>query len=158
MDNFDDVAEEIERQDDLAQELGSLARRYGRDGLHFILAGAMEGGLSEFKRAVQATNFGLGLRSPGSLDVLRVMRVPAGFRSGKDLAVGRGYAVKSGLPTMLQVASPYDGILLPDRWRRVQHRRRDDRVAQALDHWVETILARHQSPRATWSAAPGAAR
>jgi S-DNA-T family DNA segregation ATPase FtsK/SpoIIIE len=145
IDNYDDIAEEIERQDEVAQELGSLARQYGRDGLHFILAGSMEGGLGEFKRAVQATNYGIGLRTASSLDALRVMRVPAGLRSGRDLAVGRGYAVKSGQPTMLQVASPYDGI-------EQTAGEEEDRIPRALDYWVEMILARHPKggPKTGW--------
>jgi len=147
MDNYDDIADEIERKENLAQELGGLARRYGREGLHFVVAGSMESGTNEFKRAIQATNFGIGLRTPGALDVLRVMRLPAGFRSGKDLAVGRGYAVRSGQPTMIQVASPYDGLILPDIVE-------EERVPAALDHWIEQILAIHSGPRAVWSAQP----
>ncbi len=153
VDNYDDVGEDIDRLDDLARNLGNLARRHGRDGLHFVLAGAMESGVNEFKRAVQATNFGIGLRSPNSLDTLRVMRLPAGFRSGKDLAVGRGYAVKSGLPTMLQVASPYDGLPLRAASSfRAAEEAAEDAIPEALDQWIELLLRRHSGSRANWSA------
>lgn len=162
VDNYDDIAEDLEQQDALARELGYLARRYGRDGLHFVLAGTMEGGLTEFKRAVQATNYGIGLRNADSLQTLRVMRFPASLRSGKDLAVGRGYAVKSGLPTMLQVASPYDGLPLngaasapagapagapasaaPDDETA-------DRNSPALDDWVARLIERHGAEKPAW--------
>lgn len=144
IDNFDDISEEIDRHQNLAQELGNLARRYGREGLHFVLAGSMESGPNEFKRAVQATNFGVGLRTPGSLDALRVMRLPAGFRSGKDLVIGRGYVVKSGQPTMIQIASPYDGVTILGA-------EEEDRIPSALDYWVEHILSLHPGPKASWS-------
>ena len=32
IDNFDDLSEEIERNRDLARDLATMARRYGRDG------------------------------------------------------------------------------------------------------------------------------
>ncbi len=115
----------------------------------------MEGGLSEFKRAVQATNYGIALRTAASLDALRVMRVPAGLRSGKDLAVGRGYSVKSGQPTMLQIASPYDGLPLQ---AGAGDGEEDTRIPQALDYWVELILGRHPEPKTPWFAAQAGER
>lgn len=146
IDNFDDIAEEIERQEGLAADLGGLARRHGRDGLHFVLAGAMEAGLNDFKRAVQATNHGIALRTAAALDVLRVMRIPAGLRGGEDLAVGRGYAVRSGQPAMLQIASPYEGGPLPAE----SNVEEEDRIPVALDTWVEFLLGRHPWPKRAW--------
>jgi hypothetical protein len=148
VDNYDDIAEDLEKQDALARDLGYLARRYGRDGLHFVLAGALEGGLTDFKRAVQATNYGIGLRNADSLQTLRVLRFPASLRSGKDLAVGRGYAVKSGLPTMLQVASPYDGVTLPSD--ATVEDEDADRKPLALDYWVELLVAQRGSEKPAW--------
>ena len=69
------------------------------------------------------------------------------MRSGKDLAVGRGYAVKSGQPTMLQIASPYDDLPLSFEQAAGEE---DDRIPLALDYWVELILARHPEPKTVW--------
>lgn len=93
---------------DAARDLAGLARRYGRDGLHFIAAGALDS-TSELRRRIQQNNYGIGLRSVQAVDTLRVTRRPAGFR-GKELPVGRGFIVKSGIPTMIQVATPYEGM------------------------------------------------
>ncbi len=150
IDNFDDTSEEIERHRALESELAGLVRRYGREGLHFVVAGALDGGVSELKRRIQAANFGIGLRTAQALDALRVMRTPAGFR-GKELPIGRGYMVRSGQATLIQAASPYEGLNGSDSGS-VPEEVEDQHIARPLDSWVELIQGRYPGQKAEWSA------
>lgn len=148
VDNFDDFSEEIERHHRaISQELATLARRYGADGLHFILAGMLDG-TSDLKRRVISTNYGLGLGTEQALGVLRVMRTPAELRA-KELPVGRGYRVKSGQPTLLQVASPYS---MNGEAKMIDTLSEDtQQVTEALDQWVDEISAAYPNRQAKWS-------
>lgn len=153
IDNFDDLTEELTRaagktvSRDLPDNLAGLARRYGRDGLHIVIAGALDSGISELRRRVQASNYGIGLRTAQSIDTLRVMKRPAELRN-KELNVGRGYIAKSGQATMIQVASPYEGLgQTPENDGEVE-----ELHAKALDLWVKRILQQYPRKQATWSA------
>jgi hypothetical protein len=149
IDNYDDLAEEIERIRDLSRDLAGLARRFGRDGLHFIIAGALDSGISELRRRVQAANYGIGLRTAQAVETLRVGRTPAEVR-GKELQIGRGFIVKSGQPTMIQAASPYlaKGFIVDEAAATDEDQAP---VAQALDRWVERIQARYPDQQAVWA-------
>ncbi|RME69678.1 MAG: hypothetical protein D6784_18010 [Chloroflexi bacterium] len=154
IDNYDDLSEEIDRIRDLPRELAGLARRYGRDGIHFIIGGTLDSGISELRRRVQASNFGIGLRTAQAVETLRVSRTPPEVRA-RELPVGRGFIVKSGQATMVQVASPYVELgtsPLPEEEDEAAF------VAQALDRWVEKICALYPDQQAEWAApVPGAA-
>ena len=141
IDNFDDFSEEIERQRDLSQTLATLARRHGGDGLHFVIGGALDSGITELKRRVQAANYGIGLRTESAVSTLKVMRTPAALR-GKELSVGRGFIVKSGQPTMIQIAAPYDS--LGSATTNGTSGDDEDRLMQALDRWIADILERNK--------------
>jgi S-DNA-T family DNA segregation ATPase FtsK/SpoIIIE len=146
IDNFDDLIEEIERARELPRELAGLARRFGRDGLHIIIAGSLDN-MNDLRKRVQASNYGLGLRSAQALDTLKVTRPPAQVRN-KDVQVGRGFIVKSGQATMIQVATPYDGL---GSAAANEVEKEEEKVAQALDGWVEKIKARYPDEQARWS-------
>lgn len=148
IDNFDEASEEIEEKREVAKELANLARRYGRDGLHFIAAGSSESGLSDLRRRIQAANFGIGLRTSASLDALRVMRTPAAVRE-KEMVIGRGFIVRSGVPSMIQLASPY--VNMNDDALEGEFKEK-----RALDKWVEIITAKYPDAKATWRANPDA--
>lgn len=145
IDNFDDFSEETEKDWDMVRELASMARRHGRDGLHFIIGGALEGTGNDLRRQVQASNFGVGLRTETAIDTLRVAKRPPGLK-GKELPVGRGYIVKSGEATMIQVATPYElpGLQVEDE---------EERVSLALDAWLRRSIEQYPEQRAQWSGA-----
>ncbi|MCL4297868.1 MAG: hypothetical protein KJ077_19150 [Anaerolineae bacterium] len=149
IDNYDDLSEEIERLRELPKELAGLARRFGRDGMHFIIGGTLDSGISELRRRVQASNYGVGLRTAQAVETLRVSRTPPEIR-GKELSVGRGFIVRSGHPTMLQVATPYLGKGIPAS--ASEDEEDGPQVSQALDWWVEKIKAKYPKQRAAWSA------
>jgi hypothetical protein len=148
IDNYDDFSDELGSAGALVQDLAFLARRYGRDGLHFVIAGGLEGGGNELRRRIQSSNYGLGLRIGQSLDALRVMRRPAGMQE-KELNVGRGYLVKAGQAWLLQVASPFEiAGAAEDEDLEIKN-------ARALDQWVEQLAARYAGKKAVWSRGEG---
>ncbi|MBA3470713.1 MAG: NACHT domain-containing protein, partial [Herpetosiphonaceae bacterium] len=152
IDDFDDFSAEVDRsQRDMNRDLATLARRYGRDGLHFIITHTLAGrDTSDLKRQIQAANLGIGLRTAEALQALGAMRTPPGLRD-KELPVGRGYLVKSGQATLIQVASPYgipDPLLVADG----DAENEEELAAQALDQWVEQISARYPARAARRSA------
>ena len=104
IENFDDLCEEIENNreaEEALNELAVLTGRHGADGLHIILAGALEAP-QPLKKRVLASGYGLGLRDADSLTTLR-----AYTRGFADLPAGRGHLVSGGLPTKVQVAQPF---------------------------------------------------
>ncbi len=155
IDDFDDFSEELEEQRTLGRDLANLARRHGRDGVHFIVAGALESSINELKRQVQSSNYGIGLRTAQSVDTLRVLRRPPGLQD-RELTVGRGFIVKSGQPTMIQVAAPY--ALHTDMTATAI----DDDAAAAqkahtLDSWMRLIKGKYPGQQAAWLQASAAA-
>jgi hypothetical protein len=140
--------------------MSRLIRRYQRAGLHFVVAFGPDAITSDLRRRVLASNYGLGLQTYQAVDALKVSRIPAGVRD-KSLPVGRGYLVKSGQPVLIQVASPYENMV--DSAELAPWSRGDDlaqeaeRVAKALDAWVERIAARYGGARAAWASAESAA-
>jgi DNA segregation ATPase FtsK/SpoIIIE-like protein len=151
IDNFDDAGEEIETNRSLARELALLARRHGRDGLHFVIAGPMAGTPTELRRRVTSAGLGVGLQSESALDALRVSRRPA--RLGvRELPVGRGYLVRSGQPSLIQIANPYTG--LGNSVSPAADVEDEEYLAQALDAWVALINARFPGEKATLGSEP----
>ncbi len=148
IDNFDDFSEEVETSRNLPRDLAGLVRRFGREGMHFIATFTPDGGASDLKRRIQSANYGIGLQSARAVEALRVMRTPPGIRE-KDLIVGRGYLVKSGQATMIQVASPYEGMGIPPAGGDAEDEAA--RTAKALDVWVRRIRDKYPGQQAVWS-------
>ncbi|MEZ4513863.1 MAG: FtsK/SpoIIIE domain-containing protein [Chloroflexota bacterium] len=157
IDNFDDFAEETERARDsrlreLPRELATLARKYGREGLHFLTATGLDGSSARSNalyQRVRGANYGIGLRSGQAINALGVTQTPAALRMGKELPVGRGFIVRSGQLTLLQVASPYEGMGVAPL--EGEDDEEDDRVAQALDVWVEMLCQKYPGEKANWA-------
>lgn len=151
IDNFDDFVEELERNRnisrDLMTNLAGLARRYGTDGLHFVIGGTLDSGVSELRRRILAANYGVALRTAQALDTLRVSRRPPEMR-GKELPVGRGYVVRSGLADMIQIASPYISVHSEAHLAGLDAD--NNRQAEMLDEWVKIIKDQHPEQRAEW--------
>jgi DNA segregation ATPase FtsK/SpoIIIE-like protein len=156
IDNFDDFSEELEGNQsgrNILRDLAGLARRYGRDGLHFVISGMLDGTTNELRKRVQSAGYGLGLRTEQALSSLRVQRTPAALRN-KELPVGRGYIVKAGQPALLQVATPYESnghqMASGDDGDEAAY------IAAALDAWVERLGAKYPRQQAAWASANGA--
>lgn len=144
IDNFDDIGEELSSgaHSDLSREAALLARRFGGEGLHFVVAGAMDS-LNDLRRRIEAANYGLALRTGDALQKLSVMRLPGNVRDG-ELALGRGYIVKAGRASLVQTATPY--IDLTDEAFADE----SGQIAAALDAWVERVLNLYPDERSAW--------
>ncbi len=153
MDNFDDLADEVSstrdnKVRDAARDLVRWIRQYGTRGVHLIAAGSFSVA-SDVGRIIQASNYGIGLRTADALNTLRVSKVPASLR-GKELAVGRGFIAKAGQLTTIQIATPYQS-----EQQVVSENQNDGEksAAVALDKWVKEIQAKYHGQKATWSSA-----
>jgi hypothetical protein len=136
IDNFDDLIEEIERDNDAVDALSDLAQlagRHGADGLHVVITGQLDAP-SPLKSRVLNSGYGVGLRNGDSLTTLR-----AYSRNFKDLPAGRGHIASAGQLTLIQIAQPY-----ADAASR----------AVELDEWIATIQAQYPDEAAEWLAGP----
>ncbi|MEP7288357.1 MAG: FtsK/SpoIIIE domain-containing protein [Chloroflexota bacterium] len=136
-DNYDDAEDLFEKDNNLKQKLGNLARRFGKKGLHFVVCGSQNALKSsdDLTRPLAATRFGLAMdiESAGSTPLNG--RVPRSFVDMK-MPLGRGFIVESGRVSVVQVASVYEKDMV-----------------QELDAWVGEILS-WQLPPADWLALP----
>ncbi len=142
IDNYDSFSDDAGRKSsDLLEQLGILAREYGTAGLYFVIStsvSSMIGG-EDLKKQIYSSSFGMGLLSADAVERLNG-RVPRSL-SEVELPLGRGFIVKSGRTSMVQVATPYSS---------------DDNIESSLDHWVEMICSMHPEPQVTWSRPPTA--
>jgi len=146
IDNFEDFSDEAESKRSVMTDIAVLTRRYGGEGVFVVIAGTLDSSANDLRRRVMSANFGIGLRTAQAVESLRVMRTPSEVR-GKELPMGRGFMVKAGQTTLIQVASPYTNgsqVVVEDASDEAE------RVINALDGWVETIAERYPE-RAAWS-------
>ncbi len=135
-DNYDDFANVIPTgfgsKSTAFKDLGELARKFGPEGLHFILGGSLSilRTNDDLMRQALAPRYALGLDANDSPSALGG-RVKSG---GAELPPGRGYVVKSGRTSMIQVATPQN----------------ETNIEQSLDAWVDEINERY-SEHAMWS-------
>lgn len=113
------------------RDMAELARKYGPEGLHFIMCGSLSimRSMDDLMKQVVAPRYGLGLDSsdaPGALGG----RVRGG---GDEFPPGRGYIVKAGRMSLIQTAIPHD----------------ESDLEGSLDRWVEEIGKGYKS-RARW--------
>jgi len=147
IDNYDDFSEENESKHELVRDLSGLARRYGRDGLHFVIAGNLDGTVDDLAKRIKLSGYGVGLRTSGALENLNVQRLPPGL-DARELPIGRGYIVKAGQTAMIQIATPYELAGAED----IDDDEEERGNAQALDRWIEQLAAKYPEQRAQWTA------
>jgi hypothetical protein len=136
-DNYDDIDELASKVEggDPRRRLGDMARRAGKQGLHFVVCGMREGLTSgdDMLRPISANRYGLAMDSESAESAPLYGSVPRSL-SQMQLPRGRGFVVMPGKVSLLQVAVPY-----PDPTRKTED----------MDAWVETILERGDA-RAEW--------
>ena len=134
-DNYDDFANVVgsgTRAPEYKQ-MADLARKYGPEGLHFVLCGALGilRAMDDLMKQVTSNRYGLGLDASDAPQALGG-RVRGGGAS-EEFPPGRGYVVKAGRIAMVQVAIPHD----------------EGDPESSLDEWVDEIVA-HYPQRAQW--------
>lgn len=148
IDNFEEFSQDLNSAQQ--QALANLARRHGGDGLHFIIATSPEtSSMSDLRRQIMAAHLGIGLRASQALDVLRVTRIPAGFKD-RELPPGRGYLVRSGVPQLIHLAS---ATVLPADETELSEDALAHAVGDRLDQWVQSIQVRYPQAAPRWSEA-----
>jgi hypothetical protein len=134
VDNYDDwpnVVGSVTRATEYG-ELAELARKFGPEGLHFVIGGSLGilRAMDDLMKQVVSPRFGLGLDSgdaPGALGG----RVRGG--GSEEFPPGRGYVVKAGRVALVQTALPHD----------------ESDLEGSLDRWVDEIAAFYPQP-ARW--------
>jgi hypothetical protein len=150
IDNFEEFSDEIARERTMLQELAGMARRYGRDGLHFIISTLPTTNKNDLQKRIQAANLGIGLRTVQALETFQVRRLPRSMNNG-ELPIGRGFVVKAGQPRMMQVATPYaENGTAP----AIDPEDEADVMQQALDRWVHYLCEKYPGQRAEWASPP----
>lgn len=152
IDNYDFLREEVALSRDSAgkdtgganalTELALLLRNFGQQGLHVVLATATAPSSDDVWRRVMSSGYGLGLQSESLLtSPLAVTKVPALFRAQEN-PPGRGCIVKSGQPTLVQIALPHAAAELGSLDELVLQQ---NEPAAALDQWVREIQKQYQA-------------
>ena len=141
IDNIDDLFDEAGLSGrDSQNALNMLAialRRYGTYGLHVIASGDLSNKSMLLWRRILSFRFGVALQSSRSLSAQRVNSIPRQVRGERELPAGRGFLIKSGQTTLLQVATPYSDSTRPSPTLSIMEL--EHKVAQHLDSWVEQI-------------------
>ncbi len=137
IDNYDDIDELASHGDrgDPRKRLGDMARRAGKQGLHYVVCGMREGLTSgdDLLRPIAANRYGLAMDAETAESAPFYGSVPRSF-SQMQLPRGRGFIVTPGKVSLLQVAVPY-----ADPTRKIED----------MDAWVEAIINRGEE-RAAW--------
>ncbi|MBE2193044.1 MAG: hypothetical protein IAE83_02620 [Anaerolinea sp.] len=118
------------------KDLNDLARKYGPDGFHAVLCGslAVMRQQDDFFRGVMSSRYAIGLDSGESASQLGG-RVRGGG-GGEEFPPGRGYVVRSGKISLMQIATPQEGGAA---------------MEDALDQWVGDIVSRFKpTDKAQW--------
>jgi DNA segregation ATPase FtsK/SpoIIIE-like protein len=136
IDNYESFVDEAQEIRGTLQKLGSLAREYGTDGLHFIIAGSNQitRSTENLRKQIQMPRLGIALQSEDAVSALNG-RMPRGLKQ-VELPMGRGFVVKSGRTLMLQIATPFED---------------DEKQPQILDRWVGEIQKQYPKQRSAWS-------
>ena len=106
------------------------------------VAGTLDSSLNDLRRRVQGSNFGIGLVTAQAVETLRVSRTPTAVRN-RALNTGRGFTVKSGQPTMIQVATPYDGMGITITAANGDEPEDEEEIDVATHAWVEVAIPGH---------------
>jgi S-DNA-T family DNA segregation ATPase FtsK/SpoIIIE len=124
-DNYDDFTNIVGTPTRVPEysDMAELARKYGPEGLHFVIAGSLGimRSMDDLMKQVVSPRYGLGLDSsdaPGALGG----RVRGG--GGDEFPPGRGYIVKAGRIALIQTAIPHD----------------ESDLEGSLDKWVESLI------------------
>ncbi len=133
-DNYDDFTNVVGTPTRTPEyrDLAEMARKFGPEGLHFVMGGSLSilRSMDDLMKQVVSPRYGLGLDSsdaPGALGG----RVRGG--GSDEFPPGRGYIVKAGRLALIQTAVPHD----------------ENDLERSLDAWVDEICNAYPN-RARW--------
>lgn len=137
-DNYEDFATVIgsptTTKNTAYKDMADLARKFGPEGLHFVICGAATilRSMDDLMKQVVAPRYGLGLDASESVQALGGK--VRGGSAQVEFPPGRGYVVKSGRVSLIQVGLPQD----------------EGNLEGSIDAWVEEII-QHYPLRAAWA-------
>jgi DNA segregation ATPase FtsK/SpoIIIE, S-DNA-T family len=134
-DNYDDYASVIgastSTKSTAYKDLAELARKQGPEGFHAIICGSagILRMMDDFTRQVSSSRYGLGLDSGDAAGALGG-RVRGGGQ--EEFPPGRGYIVRAGRSSLVQVATPQEG----------------DSYEESLDGLINEVVGRYKPAEA----------
>lgn len=140
IDNYDSFSDESSRKKmNFFEEFAGLVRKYQTEGVYVIAAGSisMMNASDDLRKVITAPNFGIALKSADAVNRLNG-RFPRSLNE-VELPMGRAFIVRSGITTMLQIATPHSS---------------DDDMEGSVDHWVEKINQKYAGKQAKWMRVP----
>lgn len=138
IDNYDAFTEESSRKKmSFFETLAGLIRKYQTSGIYLIVAGSLGiiSSSDDLRKVFTAPNFGIALRSADAVNRLNG-KFPRALADA-ELPMGRAFTVRSGITSMLQLATPYTN---------------DDDIEGSLDGWVRRIKERYPQNKVQWLA------
>jgi DNA segregation ATPase FtsK/SpoIIIE-like protein len=139
IDNYDAFTEESSRKKmSFFEALAGLIRKYQTSGVYLIVAGSLGivSSSDDLRKVFMAPNFGIALRSADAVGRLNG-KFPRALADA-ELPMGRAFIVRSGITSMVQLATPYAN---------------DDDIEGSLDVWVKRIQERYPQDKVRWLAA-----
>jgi type VII secretion protein EccCb len=136
IDDYDAFTEEASRKKmNFFEGLSMLIRKYQTSGVFLIVAGSLGimSSSDDLRKVYAAPNFGIALKSSDAVDRLNG-KFPRSLAE-TDLPMGRAFIVRSGITSMLQIATPYAN---------------DEDVEGSLDLWITRIREHYPQDNVTW--------
>ena len=138
IDNYDAFTEEASRKKmSFFEGMAALVRKYQTEGVYLVIGGSLAilSSSDDLRKVFAAPSFGIALKTADAVGRLNG-RFPRSL-ADVELPQGRAFIVRSGVTSMLQLATPYAN---------------DDDVEGSLDAWVRKIQARYPGKKAEWLA------
>jgi DNA segregation ATPase FtsK/SpoIIIE-like protein len=140
IDNYDAFSEESSRKKmAFFEEIAGLVRKYQTAGFYVLVAGSVSimSASDDLRKVITAPNFGIGLKSSEAVNRLNG-KFPRSL-ADVELPMGRAFIVRSGITSMLQIATPYAN---------------DEDIEGSLDTWVKNISKKFKGEKAKWLREP----
>lgn len=142
IDNYDAFTEESSRKNSsFFEKTAALVRKYQTSGVNLIISGSLgiTSATDDLRKIFTAPGFGIGLKSADAVNRLNG-KFPRSLAE-VDLPMGRAFIIRSGMTSMLQLATPYAN---------------DDDTEASLDNWVRRICERYPQKQVSWIRLSGA--
>jgi type VII secretion protein EccCb len=136
IDNYDAFTEESSRKNmSFFEKTSALVRKYQTAGVNMVIAGSLNitSATDDLRKVFTAPSFGIALKGADAVNRLNG-KFPRSL-ADVDLPMGRAFIVRSGITSMLQLATPYAN---------------DEDTEGSLDTWVRRIKERYPQKKVEW--------
>lgn len=135
IDNYDDFKDLANNQQQ--SDMADLSRKFGADGLHFIVAWSAGGSSAtdDLRKNIAKSRYGLSLDANTATNSPFNARVPRKLQEA-ELPVGRAFLILSGRVSVLQVATPYPVVEVGAMGEPLDV---EEQIIKMMDEWVSEI-------------------